>query len=78
MAFDQVTPLGELTVRWTGTDEGSSSLDEFDEESKPEPEDGEAPVVSDETPFLDPGQSLTAEDDPAPHPAEDPTETANQ
>lgn len=22
MAFEQVSPLGELSVRWTGTDEG--------------------------------------------------------
>ena len=77
--FDQVTPLGELTIRWTGTDEGEIDVsDEFDEETKPEPEDGEAPEVSDETPFLEPGESLTEEDDAAPHPAEDPTETANQ
>jgi segregation and condensation protein A len=81
VTFDQVTPLGELTIRWTGTDEGEIDVsDEFDEEAKPESEDGEAPQVSDETPFLEPGETLTEEDDvpPAPHPAEDPTETANQ
>jgi segregation and condensation protein A len=33
VAFDQVTPLGELTVRWTGTDEGQVGVtDEFDGE----------------------------------------------
>jgi segregation and condensation protein A len=81
VTFDQVTPLGELTIRWTGTDEGEIDVsDEFDEEAKPESEDGEAPQVSDETPFLEPGETLTEEDDVphAPHPAEDPTETANQ
>lgn len=32
VAFDQVTALGELTVRWTGTPEGELELDEqFDE-----------------------------------------------
>src|SRR4051812_3283843 len=32
VAFDQVTPLGELTVRWTGADEGDVEVsDEFDE-----------------------------------------------
>ena len=33
VAFDQVAPLAELTVRWTGADEGDLDLhDEFDEE----------------------------------------------
>jgi segregation and condensation protein A len=33
VAFDQVTPLGELTVRWTGAEEGELDVhDEFDEE----------------------------------------------
>ena len=32
VAFDQVTPLGELTIRWTGTDDGEIDVsDEFDE-----------------------------------------------
>ena len=31
VAFDQVTPLGELTVRWTGTEDGEIEIeDEFD------------------------------------------------
>ena len=31
VAFDQVTPLGELTIRWTGSDDGEISVDdEFD------------------------------------------------
>jgi segregation and condensation protein A len=31
VAFEQVSPLGELTVRWTGTDEGEVGVDdEFD------------------------------------------------
>lgn len=31
VAFEQLTPLGELTIRWTGTDEGDLSIsDEFD------------------------------------------------
>jgi segregation and condensation protein A len=33
VAFDQVQPLAELTVRWTGTDEGELDVhDEFDDE----------------------------------------------
>jgi len=32
VAFDQMTPLGELTIRWTGSDEGDVEVsDEFDE-----------------------------------------------
>ena len=32
VAFEQLTPLGELTVRWTGSDEGELDIsDEFDE-----------------------------------------------
>jgi segregation and condensation protein A len=31
LAFEQLTPMGELTVRWTGSDEGELSIsDEFD------------------------------------------------
>ena len=32
VAFDQVTPLGELTVRWTGAEDArrSTITDEFD------------------------------------------------
>jgi segregation and condensation protein A len=31
VAFDQVTPLGELTIRWTGSDDGDVAVvDEFD------------------------------------------------
>jgi segregation and condensation protein A len=32
VAFEQLTPLGELTVRWTGSDEGDLAIsDEFEE-----------------------------------------------
>ena len=32
VAFDQVTALGELTVRWTGADDGDITVsDDFDE-----------------------------------------------
>jgi segregation and condensation protein A len=32
VVFDQVTPLGELTIRWTGTDEGDITVEgEFDD-----------------------------------------------
>lgn len=33
VAFEQITPLGDLTIRWTGTDEGEIQVtDEFDVE----------------------------------------------
>lgn len=36
VAFDQVQPLAELTVRWTGADEGELDVhDEFDDEDEP-------------------------------------------
>ncbi len=38
VGFDQVSPLGELTVRWTGQDDGdvtvSDEFDEFDEDDE--------------------------------------------
>jgi segregation and condensation protein A len=37
VAFDQVSPLGELTVRWTGSDEEDFEIDEF-EGAPPEPD----------------------------------------
>ena len=41
VSFDQVSPLGELTVRWTGSDEGDVEIhDEFDG-APPDPGDAE-------------------------------------
>ncbi|WP_433007401.1 segregation and condensation protein A [Kribbella sp. CA-294648] len=72
VTFDQETPLGELTIRWTGSDEGEIAVgDEFDEVPAPADEDGEAPVVTDEPDFLEPGEELT-EPDPEPEPESDP------
>ena len=59
---------------------GRGGFDEFDEDAKPasaDGEDGEAPVVSDEVDFLEPGESLTDESD-IHEPAPDESETANQ
>ena len=40
VAFEQVDPLGELHVRWTGTDEGDVEVpDEFDEDVVAEDDD---------------------------------------
>jgi segregation and condensation protein A len=46
VAFDQVTPLGELTIRWTGGEDGAVEItDEFDgtpgEEAPVQPQDDE-------------------------------------
>lgn len=38
VAFEQMTPLGELSVRWTGADEEEFEIDEF-EGAPPEPDD---------------------------------------
>ncbi len=43
VGFEQVTPLGELTVRWTGAEDGEVEIpdefDEFDESGAAEPEE---------------------------------------
>ena len=45
VAFDQVTPLGELTVRWTGADQGDIEVsDEFDEGDGGPPAPAERPA----------------------------------
>src|SRR5690606_11103340 len=43
VAFDQVTPLGELTIRWTGGDAEVTVEDDYDAEpaDAPAPEGGE-------------------------------------
>jgi segregation and condensation protein A len=46
VAFDQVSPLGDLTVRWTGSDDDDFEIDEF-EGAPAEP--GDAPEPADAT-----------------------------
>lgn len=53
VGFDQVTPLGELTIRWTGAEEGEVDInDEFDgvepDEGDPAPIDSDTPETPDE------------------------------
>jgi segregation and condensation protein A len=37
VGFEQVTPLGELTIRWTGADEGEIEVeDEYDDHAEPD------------------------------------------
>ncbi len=54
LAFEQATPLGDLHVRWTGTDDGDIDVgDEFDEpvvdpDDVPMVEDTDEPPVDDE------------------------------
>lgn len=53
VGFDQVSPLGELTIRWTGAEEGEVEIrDEFDgappEETPEQPEPEAAPTEEDE------------------------------
>ena len=51
VVFDQMSPLGELTVRWTGSEDGEVTItDEFD--GAP-PEDDAAPVEDDAAPVED-------------------------
>ena len=43
VSFEQVAPLGDLTIRWTGSDEGdvdvSDEYDDFDDEAVVEGEE---------------------------------------
>jgi segregation and condensation protein A len=55
VGFDQVTPLGELTVRWTGTEEGEIEIDdEFDvppgDQAAPDAPDPDPTDVPQESP----------------------------
>ncbi len=67
VAFEQMTPLGELTVRWTGAEEGEIEIhDEFDgappeDGDAPEAEDneGEAPGTDEATPVPGTGEETT-------------------
>jgi segregation and condensation protein A len=61
IAFEQAEALGELTVRWTGTDEGdievSDEFDEFDDvdesDESDETDQGEKTAVVREDPHHD-------------------------
>jgi segregation and condensation protein A len=53
VGFDQVTPLGELTIRWTGAEDGEVDIhDEFDgaEPDVPDPETSDSETPGPETP----------------------------
>ena len=46
VAFDQMQPLGELTIRWTGADDGELDVnDEFDDDAGDSRADAENDVV---------------------------------
>jgi segregation and condensation protein A len=63
VAFDQMTPLGELTIRWTGTDDGEIEVsDEFDELVDPDAEASDLEAPDEEA---DPAD-LAGEDDQQP------------
>lgn len=53
VAFDQLAPLGELTVRWIGRDDHVLQVSDFDEDEAPDdaasPEPGPAPEPEPET-----------------------------
>src|SRR5690606_15063737 len=73
VAFEQLTPLGELTVRWTGSDEGELNIsDEFD---VPQPAPGEEKPPGDSPP----GEETEAAPDQAvaPEPG-DPAEASQE
>ncbi|MGH3315746.1 MAG: segregation/condensation protein A, partial [Nocardioidaceae bacterium] len=63
VAFEQVSPLGELHVRWTGSDEGEIEVaDEFDGRPEPPAGEGDQPDA-DETGGDEGGAESDANDD---------------
>jgi segregation and condensation protein A len=59
VAFDQVTPLGELTVRWTGSEDDEFEIDEFEgapEQPEPGPSLDEAEEANEAEPAEQPDQ----------------------
>ena len=65
MGFDQVSPLGELTIRWTGAEDGEVEItDEFDTVSDPGPDQGSDPgATPGSDPLPDPGPTDDASED---------------
>jgi segregation and condensation protein A len=47
VSFDQVTPLGELTVRWTGAEDGDVEIDDEFDGTPPEDDDAGMPSAAD-------------------------------
>jgi hypothetical protein len=44
--FEQITPLGDLTIRWTGSDDGEVDVtDEFDVEREVDQQSGDGPTT---------------------------------
>jgi segregation and condensation protein A len=68
VSFDQVTPLGELTVRWTGADEGEVTItDEFDgsPEESSEEDSGAEESGAEDTGAEDSGAEQTGSEEPS-------------
>ncbi|MEZ5116518.1 MAG: segregation/condensation protein A [Candidatus Nanopelagicales bacterium] len=69
--FDQITPLGELTVRWTGEQSGEVDVqDEFDDEQPDQRADGPQAETADTESGTDPDAAADPEarDDEGDHP----------
>ena len=57
VAFEQLTPLGELTIRWTGSASGELDIsDEFDDDAPASPESSDAVAAPATTDADDPAQ----------------------
>jgi segregation and condensation protein A len=74
VAFDQMTPLGELTIRWTGSDTGDITVgDEFDLPPDADAaQDDESPGYGEPTDHGEPAGDQS--DDAADHADHTPTE----
>jgi segregation and condensation protein A len=62
VAFEQITPLGDLTIRWTGSDEGEVAVtDEFDVEREVDRESMAEPTDESQEPALPEGEETAHE-----------------
>ncbi len=61
VSFDQMTPLGELTVRWTGSEDAEFEIDEF-EGAPAEPAAADAAPEPDQEPAQEPDQEPEQEE----------------
>ena len=67
VAFDQMTPLGELTVRWTGAEDGEVEIhDEFDGA----PPDEGVPAAGQPDEAEEPGEAAGPQDEHSPEEAQ--------
>ena len=65
VTFEQVTPLGDLTIRWTGSDEGEVDIaDEYDDQDETANDEQSATVNDDESDADEAGATEQTQEEP--------------